>query len=134
VSYPIFVGRSRSIKAVLYAKEHNVPILLAAQKDAHASEVSSSDMYDVGIMARVIEVMRLPDGTLKTVIEGRKRVRITRFIFSEDFARVHAEEIEEMGTSNPRLEGLITAVVSAFVRERLSTIAEALNNPKHFLC
>lgn len=130
VSYPIFVGRPMSINAVLYAKDRNVPILLAAQKEPRVSDPSSSDMYQIGTLATVSEVIRLPDGTLQSVIEGNTRARVSRFIFDADFSKAETEGIEEPAVSDPRLENLVTSVVSAFVRKRVNTFAEALNQPE----
>jgi len=130
VSYPIFVGRPTSIKAVLHAKERNVPIVLATQKDMEISNPSSSNMYEVGTIGRMIEVIHLPDGTLKTVAESRKRVRITRFIFTEDISEAEVEEIDESGDSNPRLESLVTSVISALVQNRLNTVRKHWAHPE----
>ncbi len=130
VSYPIFVGRPMSINAVLYAKERNVPILLAAQKEPRVSDPSSSDMYQIGTLATVSEVIRLPDGTLQSVIEGNTRARVSRFVFDADLSKAETEQIEEPDVSDARLENLVTSVVSAFVRKRINTFAEALNKPE----
>lgn len=130
VSYPIFVGRPTSINAVLYAKERKVPILLAAQKEPRVSDPASSDLYQIGTLATVIEAMRLPDGSLQSVIQGNTRARISRFAFDEDFSKADAEEIEEPVVSEAALENLVTSVVSTFVRKRVDTFAEALNKPE----
>jgi ATP-dependent Lon protease len=130
VSYPIFVGRPMSIRAVQYAKERNIHILLATQKDPSISDPSSSDMYQIGTLATVIEAMRLPDGTLKCVIESNRRARVSSFVFDADFSKAEAEEIEEPIISDARLEKLVRSVVSAFVRRRVKTFADALNKPE----
>jgi ATP-dependent Lon protease len=129
VSYPIFVGRPMSINAVLYAQEHEVPILLAAQKDPVVSDPSNSDIYDAATIAGMVQTLRLSDGTMKTIVEGKRRARVSRFIFNEDFSRAEAWEIEESTTSNAEIEKLVTSVVSAFLRNRESTLAEALSKP-----
>ncbi len=129
-SHPIFVGRPISINAVLYAQEHKLPILLVAQRDPVVSDPSSSDMYEVGTVASLFQTVRLGDGTIKAILEGKRRVRITRFVFNEDFTKAEAEEIQEPATSGARLESLVTSVVSAFVRKRVGTFAEALSKPE----
>jgi ATP-dependent Lon protease len=130
VSYPIFVGRPTSIRAVQYAKEQKVPIVLAAQKDPDISDPSICDPYEVGTLATVIEAILLPDGTIKCVAEGKARARVSRFIFDDDFSKAEAAEIEEPVISDAGLQNLVTLVVAAFVRRRLNTFVEALNKPE----
>jgi ATP-dependent Lon protease len=129
MSYPIFVGRPMSINAAVYAQEHNVPILLAAQKDPVVSDPSSSDMYEIGTIAVIFQTIRMGDGTIKTTLEAKRRARVTRFIFNEDFSKAEAEEIQEPAASDARLESLVTSVVSEFVRKRVNTLAEVLSKP-----
>jgi ATP-dependent Lon protease len=134
VSYPIFVGRPASIDAALYAKERKLPILLVAQKDLRVSDPSRLDMYEVGTLATVVESPRLSDGTLRCVIEVKKRARVSRFIFDQAFPKAEAEEIEEAAASDAGLESLINSVVSAFVLKRLNKFADMLsmNAPEAF--
>jgi ATP-dependent Lon protease len=127
VSYPVFVGRPASIKAVLHAQEQNVPIVMVAQRDAVVSDVSASGMYDVGVVCALVQMLRLPDGTLKAVIEGKRRARISRFIFDQDYSRAEAVEIEEPAAAGPPIEKLIKSVISAFVSKRVSAVAQALS-------
>jgi ATP-dependent Lon protease len=126
VSYPILVGRPMSIKAVQYAKDRQVPIFLATQRDPASMDPSSSDIYQVGTLGRVIELMRFPDGTIKTIIEANGRARANCFIFDTDFSKAEVEEIEEIGTSDARIEELVPLVISAFTRRR----AKALGRKK----
>ena len=130
VSYPIFVGRPTSIRAVQFAKEQNVPILLAAQKDPNIADPSICDPYQVGTLGTLIEAIRLPDGTVKCVVEGKARARISRFVFDNDFSKAEAEEIEESAIPDARLGNLVSSVVAAFVRKRLNTFIEAVDNPE----
>ena len=101
VSYPIFVGRPMSIMAVAHAKEQNIPILLVAQRDARVTDLTSSDMHEVGTIAVMVETLRLPDGTLKIVVEGRRRARCSHLILHEEFFKAEAEEIRK--PRSPRL-------------------------------
>jgi ATP-dependent Lon protease len=84
-------------------------------------------MYEVGVIGAVVQVLRLPDGTLKTVIEGRRRARVSRFIFDQDYSTAEAAEIEEPAVSGAALENLIKSVISAFVSKRVSAVAKALS-------
>src|ERR1700686_5329358 len=94
--YPIFVGRQKSIKALEAAAQHKRPILLAAQKDARISDPGPDDIYPVGTLGAVVQPLRLPDGTVKALLEGKKRSRVVRYASSDDYFQVEAEEIEEV--------------------------------------
>src|SRR3989441_3003788 len=83
--YPIFVGRQKSIKALEAAEASKRPILLVAQKDARVSEPGPSDIYSVGTLGMVVQLLRLPDGTVKALLEGKKRARILRYVAQDDF-------------------------------------------------
>src|SRR6202158_1365692 len=76
--YPIFVGRQKSIKALEAAEHHKRPILLAAQKDARVSDPGPDDIYPVGTLGVVVQLLRLPDGTVQALLEGKARARIVR--------------------------------------------------------
>jgi len=132
VSYPIFVGRPMSIMAVAHAKEQNIPILLVAQRDARVTDPTSSDMHEVGTIAVMVETLRLPDGTLKIVVEGKRRARLSHLILHEEFFKAEAEEIEEPAFSETRLESLTRSVLSSFLRERVRTVSEGVNKPEAF--
>src|SRR5579872_3274358 len=93
--YPIFVGRQKSIKALEAAETSKKPILLAAQKDARISDPGPDDIYSVGTLGVVVQLLRLPDGTVKALLEGKKRARVVRYVSQDDYFQVEAEEIEE---------------------------------------
>src|SRR5580704_10670174 len=93
--YPIFVGRQKSIKALEEAENQKKPIPLAAQKDAKVSEPTPDDIYAVGTLGVVVQLLRLPDGTVKALLEGKKRARVVRYVSQDDYFQVEAEEIEE---------------------------------------
>ena len=75
---------------------------------------SSADMYEIGTLGNMVEWLRQPDGTIKTLIEGKKRARVTRYVFDEEFFKAEAEEIEEPNGPAAELERLVGSVVSAF--------------------
>jgi ATP-dependent Lon protease len=124
VSYPIFVGRPTSIRAVRHAQECQVPLILAAQKDLSKVSPSGSDMYQVGTLGDVIQALRLPDGTIKTVIQAKRRVRISNFVFDQDFPKANVEEIAESASSDTRIESLVPSVISALVAQRARTFGK----------
>src|SRR6202140_1162761 len=108
--YPIFVGRQKSIKALEAAEAAKKPILLAAQKDARVSEPGPDDIYAVGTLGIVVQLLRLPDGTVKALLEGKKRARILRYANQDEFFQVEAEEIEEVSDRTTEVEALMRSV------------------------
>jgi ATP-dependent Lon protease len=116
VSYPIFIGRPRSMNAVRYAKEQSLSIVLATQKDGVTPEPLSADIYAVGTLATLIDAMPMHGGNLRIVVEPKRRARILRFVLDEDFYKAEAEEIEEPALSDARLASLVSAVISALAR------------------
>ncbi len=112
--YPIFVGRQKSIKALEAAETSKRPILLAAQKDASVSDPGPNDIYQVGTLGLVVQLLRLPDGTVKALLEGKKRARITRYAAQDEFFQVEVEEIEEVAERGTEIEALMRSVNTTF--------------------
>src|SRR5271167_829953 len=112
--YPIFVGRQKSIKALEAAETNKRPILLVAQKDARVSEPGPADIYAVGTLGVVVQLLRLPDGTVKALLEGKKRARILRYAGQEEFFQVEVEEIEEVAERSTEVEALMRSVNTTF--------------------
>jgi ATP-dependent Lon protease len=112
--YPIFVGRQKSIKALEVAEAQKKPILLAAQKDARVADPGPSDIYSVGTLGVVVQLLRLPDGTVKALLEGKKRARILRYAADDEFFKVEVEEIEEVCDRTTEVEALMRSVNATF--------------------
>ena len=74
---PLFVGRAESIKALELAMEKEKQIFLIAQKDPNQDSPAQKDLYDVGVVATILQLLRLPDGTVKVLVEGVQRARLT---------------------------------------------------------
>src|SRR2546425_5660190 len=104
---PLFVGRQKSIKALEEAMNKQKSILLAAQREAKTNDPAENDIYRVGTLGTVVQLLRLPDGTVKVLIEGKKRARVTQYIDHPDFFLVEAAEIEEELSKTTELEALI---------------------------
>ena len=111
---PLFVGRQKSIRALEEAMNKQKFILLAAQKDAKTNEPSEGDIYNVGTLGTVVQLLRLPDGTVKVLVEGKKRARIARYVPNQEFFLVDVEEIEEACEGTTEVEALIRSVNSTF--------------------
>jgi ATP-dependent Lon protease len=112
--YPIFVGRQKSIKALEAAEAQKKPILLAAQKDARVSDPGPDDIYPVGTLGVVVQLLRLPDGTVKALLEGKTRARIVRYASQDEFFQVEVEEIEEVCARTTEVEALMRSVNATF--------------------
>src|SRR5574337_95868 len=82
---PLFVGRQRSIKALEEATQKQGPIFLSSQKDAKTNEPSENDIYRIGTLGNVVQMLKLPDGTVKVLIEGKKRAKVVRFANNPEF-------------------------------------------------
>src|SRR6266446_2476807 len=111
---PLFVGRQKSIRALEEAMNKQKFILLAAQKDAKTNDPTEDDIYKVGTLGTVVQLLRLPDGTVKVLVEGKKRARVGRYLENADYFLVEAEPIEEVCDSTTEVEALIRSVNSTF--------------------
>jgi len=111
---PLFVGRQKSIAALEEAMLHDKSVLLCAQKKAKTNEPAPEDIFAVGTMGTIIQLLRLPDGTVKVLVEGKQRARVKRFLDSEKFLLVEAEDIEETSEKTVELEALMRSVQSTF--------------------
>jgi ATP-dependent Lon protease len=111
---PLFVGREKSIAALEDAMGSDKLVLLCAQKKAKTNEPSADDIFPVGTIGTLIQLLRLPDGTVKVLVEGKKRARVKRFVTAEKFFEVEAEEIEEPVEKTVELEALMRSVQSTF--------------------
>ena len=111
---PLFVGRQRSIKALEEATQKQSPIFLSSQKDAKTNEPTEEDIYKTGTLGTVVQMLKLPDGTVKVLIEGKKRAKIARFVNNPDFFLVEVEEVPEVVERNTEVEALTREVHTTF--------------------
>jgi ATP-dependent Lon protease len=111
---PLFVGREKSIAALEEAMSKDKDILLAAQKKAKTNEPTAEDIFAVGTLGTIHQLLRLPDGTVKVLVEGKKRARIRRFGASETFFLAECEEIDELVERSVELEALVRSVHAVF--------------------
>jgi ATP-dependent Lon protease len=111
---PLFVGRQRSIKALEDATQKQSLIFLASQKDAKTNEPSEDDIYRIGTLGTVVQMLKLPDGTVKVLIEGKKRAKIIRFANNPDFFLVEVEELSDIVERSTEVEALTREVHTTF--------------------
>src|SRR5215471_13298859 len=112
--YQILVGRPKSIKALEAAEAAQKPILLVAQKDARVTEPGPDDIQGIGTIGMLVHLLRLPDGTVRALLEGRKRARVVRYVSQDEFFQVEVEEIEEFCDHTPEVEALMRSVRATF--------------------
>lgn len=111
---PLFVGREKSINALEEAMSKQIDIVLAAQKDAKTNNPEAKDIYSVGTIGTIIQLLRLPDGTVKVLVEGKRRVKIKNFVSNDNFFVVSCEPIEEDVENKVEAAALIRSVKSTF--------------------
>jgi len=139
---PLFVGREKSIKALEHAMSLEKTIFLCTQKEAKVDEPQETDIHEVGTIGAVLQLLRLPDGTVKALVEGRTRGRIDKFLESQEFFYVEVETLIEPEDSPLELEALFRSLNSTFEAyakinkkippEIVATVA-AIRDPSH-LC
>jgi ATP-dependent Lon protease len=111
---PLFVGRDKSINALEEAMSKQTDIVLAAQKDAKTNNPEPKDIYAIGTVATIIQLLRIPDGTVKVLVEGKRRVRIKNFVPNDNFFQVSCEEIPEESESPVEAAALVRSVKGTF--------------------
>lgn len=111
---PLFVGREKSIRALQEVVDSDKNIVLATQKDAAVEEPVADDVYHVGTLGTILQLLKLPDGTVKVLIEGLERVKIEKFEDNDAFMEVTASVVVEKEDAGTEVEALVRAVLSQF--------------------
>lgn len=111
---PLFVGREKSIAALEEVMKDDKQILLVAQKNAAQDDPGRDDLYRVGTVSAILQLLKLPDGTVKVLVEGQTRARITSFIDNPRFFQVRAEILADRPCDPREAEALARAVINQF--------------------
>ena len=111
---PLFVGREKSIKALEDAQQNASLIILATQKKAAKEDPKDEDIYHVGTMGNILQMLKLPDGTVKVLVEGLDRVKIEHFSMRGKFITAEVKPVAEKKENERELEALARAVISEF--------------------
>ncbi|RJO63133.1 MAG: endopeptidase La [Myxococcales bacterium] len=111
---PLFVGRAKSILALEEAMKRDKDVFLVAQKQAKVNEPEATDVYDVGTIGSIVQILKLPDGTVRVLVEGKQRARILHFAQLEPFFLVEASELEDPVTDAVELKAMKRSIYSAF--------------------
>ncbi len=111
---PLFVGREKSVRALEDVMKDDKQILLVTQKNAAQDDPGPSDIYSVGTVGSVLQMLKLPDGTVKVLVEGGRRASIVRFTDNPDFFQAFGDVIDEIGEEGQEVEALGRAAVAQF--------------------
>ena len=111
---PLFVGRSKSIQALASAVNDNQQVFLVAQKSTENKNPQLKDLYQVGTIANILQLLKLPDGTVKVLIEGMKRARVSEFFEQDGMFLAEIDAFADDWDSGRELDGLIRAVIDTF--------------------
>ncbi len=111
---PLFVGREKSVRALEEVMRGDKQILLATQKNSADDDPAPSAIYDVGVVASVLQLLKLPDGTVKVLVEGKTRAAVLRFTDTSNFFEAEITGLEEDGEDEPETEALSRAVAEQF--------------------
>ncbi|MEL6520677.1 MAG: endopeptidase La [Pseudomonadota bacterium] len=140
MTVPLFVGRDKSVRALEEVMADDKQILLSSQIDASEDDPSVDGIYVVGVLANVLQLLKLPDGTVKVLVEGRRRVRILRYLDNLDFFEAEAQYLDETPGDDDALSALVRSVAEEFERyakvkknvpdETLAAVAETRESAK----
>ncbi|MEZ5730815.1 MAG: endopeptidase La [Paracoccaceae bacterium] len=132
---PLFVGREKSVRALEEVMREDKQILLSSQIDPTVDDPTTKGIYKTGVLANVLQLLKLPDGTVKVLVEGKSRVRIVEFTGNEAYFEATAEELEEVPGDKATIEALLRSVAEEFERyakikknvpeEALSAVSES---------
>lgn len=111
---PLFVGREKSVKALESVVKSNNRILLVSQRNGSQDVPTQEDLYGIGTIATVLQLLRLPDGTVKVLVEGVHRAKVNKFIENEEYYEVEAEDLEELLSDPVETEAMFRSVIAKF--------------------
>ena len=139
---PLFIGREKSINALKYALSEEKEIFLATQKNAIMDEPRQKDIYSFGTIATVLQLLKMPDGTVKSLIEGKERAKIKNFITNTDFTMVEVDRVDEHYVPNSRTEALMRSIHTSFksysglnqkIGDDVAQSIASINNPTQLI-
>ena len=111
---PLFVGREKSVEALEAAMSGNKDILLLSQLDPHCDDPEQDDLYDVGVIAQVLQMLKLPDGTVRVLVEGNARARMLEIEEREGYVVAKTEAIEQQAASGNQVAALMRSTLEQF--------------------
>ena len=113
---PLFVGREKSVRALEEVMEDNKEILLSSQMDPSEDEPTVNSIHRMGVLANVLQLLKLPDGTVKVLVEGKQRAKISEFLDNDDYFEAEAELLEQPEERSDEIKALVRSVTGEFSR------------------
>jgi len=111
---PLFVGRQKSINALEHALENKSKLLLVTQKDATNDEPVPEDIFRIGVLVNILQLLKLPDGTVKVLVEGNQRAEINYYIDNPNYFEAEVFHLDEISFGQTEIEALSRSVISSF--------------------
>ncbi len=111
---PLFVGRDKSVRALEEVEKGGGEILLIAQREASVDDPAEEDLYAVGVVASILQLLKLPDGTVKVLVEGRRRVQLERLVDEGEFYAAEISDVEEASVEESESAALVRTVIEQF--------------------
>src|SRR5690242_11244759 len=111
---PLFVGREKSVAALEAAMASDKELFLVAQLDPGEDDPDRDALYDLGVIATAMQLLKLPDGTVRVLVEGVKRARLVNLVPRDGFVAAEIEEVEEEGSAGPEAQALMRSVIDQF--------------------
>ncbi|MDP3739457.1 MAG: endopeptidase La [Hyphomonadaceae bacterium] len=111
---PLFVGRDKSVRALEEVEKGGGEILLVAQKEAGVDDPAEEDLYSVGVVATILQLLKLPDGTVKVLVEGKHRARLEKLIDKGDYYSAEHKQLDEKKADTEESAALMRAVIEQF--------------------
>ena len=111
---PLFVGREKSIAALEEVMRADKQILLAAQKNAGDDDPATDAIYEIGTLASVLQLLKLPDGTVKVLVEGSARAKVVRYTDNDNYFEAEVERVVDQPGAKDELEALSRSVITQF--------------------
>jgi ATP-dependent Lon protease len=111
---PLFVGREKSINALQKVSDAGKEILLVTQKSPNVDDPSAGDLYEIGTIGTILQMLKLPDGTVKVLVEGERRVKISKYNMTDAYLEAEAEEVEDKSPPSEELASLARALTTQF--------------------
>ena len=113
-SVPLFVGREKSVAALEAAMAADKELFLVAQLDPGEDDPGQDDLYELGVVASAMQLLKLPDGTVRVLVEGAKRAKLVDLVERDGFVAAEIEEVDEQVADGPETQALMRSVVEQF--------------------
>ena len=112
---PLFVGREQSVNALNHVMTGDKKIFLLSQKNSKVDNPDKENLYSFGTVAKIIQLLKLPDGTLKVLVEGIQRAKINKISFNKEFITASITEINQKAKKNSNIKALQKLIIEQFV-------------------